>query len=161
LRAALPPPPRPFDETKASLEAAATREAATDAAMPFLVDRFETVLVLAIRGRSAIGYRGHGVPIGDVGTISISLDESSTVQRALDVRRTSILAGASATQDELARRMNTPTPSAAPVLVGGTAIAVIVVGDPIHGFGETERSLLDLNRVTSALADAYGRIAGR
>jgi hypothetical protein len=159
-RTALPPPPPPFEPIREALEQAATRDAATDAVLPFLVGRFEAVLVLAIRGRKAIGYRGSGPSIGEPDPIAVDLDVPSTVQRALDARKTSIQPGTSSAQDELARLLGTAVPSAVPVLVGSNPVAVIVVGDPIHGFGETERSLLDLHRVATALGAAYQRIAG-
>lgn len=161
LRSALPPPPPPFDTTLHALEQATSRDAATEAAIPFLVGRFAAVAVLAIRGRKAIGYRGHGPAMGELDSLAIDLDAPSTVQRALDTRRSAIQAGQSAAQDALAARLGTPTPSAAPIVVAGTVVAVIVVGDPLHGFGETERSLLDLNRLAAALGGAYERIAGR
>ena len=160
LRSALPPPPPAFDTTAHALAQATSRDAATDAAMPFLVGRFAAVAVLAIRGRKAIGYRGHGPTMTEVEAFAIDLDTPSTVQRALDQRRTSIQAGASPAQEALAARLGTPTPSAAPIVVGGSVVAVIVVGDPLHGYGETERSLLELNRLAAALGNAYERITG-
>ena len=43
------------------LEKATTREAATDLVLSYIATRWSAGLVLAVRDKAAIGYRGHGV----------------------------------------------------------------------------------------------------
>jgi hypothetical protein len=156
----LPPPPPSIDQTRAALEQATSRDAATDAAVRYLAGRWRSGIVLAIRGTTAIGYRGHGDAVGKVETISVSVATPSTVQRAIESRRTSIQLVDGTTQEELSRRLGTTSLSAAPVLVAGQVVAVVVVGDPIHGLGDTERSIHELSKLSQLLGAAYERMVG-
>ncbi|MGE5184351.1 MAG: hypothetical protein ACM31C_19915 [Acidobacteriota bacterium] len=156
----LPPPPPTFDQTRSAIERAATRDEATDIVMRFVAGRWVASVVLAIRGDRAIGYRGHGSALGKVETIVVSLAAPSTVQRAIETRRTSIQLVNGPAQDELSRRLGTSSLSAAPVIVREHVVAAIVVGDPIHGLGDTERSIAELGRLAQLLGGAYERVLG-
>jgi hypothetical protein len=90
----------------------------------------------------------------------VSVATPSTVQRAIESRRTSIQLIEGPTQDELSRRLGTTSLSASPVLVAGQVVAVVVVGDPIHGLGDTERSIHELGKLSQLLGVAYERVAG-
>jgi hypothetical protein len=156
----LPPAPPSLDATRSALDQATSRDAATDAAMKFVAGRWRAGLVLALRGTSAVGYRGHGPAIGALHTISVSLADPSTVQRAVETRRTSIQLVNGSAQDELSRRLGTSSLSASPVLLGGQVVAVIAVGDPIHGLGDTERTVGELGKLSQMLGAAYERLSG-
>jgi len=156
----LPPAPPSLDTTRSALDQADSRDAATDVAMKFVAGRWRSGLVLALRGTSAVGYRGHGSSVGSLHTLSVSLADPSTVQRAIETRRTSIQLVNGSAQDELARRLGTSALSASPVLLAGQVVAVIVVGDPIRGLGDTERTVGELCKLTQMLGAAYERLAG-
>ncbi len=142
------------------LEHATTREAATDLVLAYVATRWLTGLVLAIRDKSAIGYRGHGVSMPDL--VSVPLSVPSTVQRAVETKFVSSESPASAAQESLVRALAQPAcPAAAPVLVKGQPVAVIAVGDPIDGGGTVELAAADLGMLAEALGSAYQRILAR
>jgi hypothetical protein len=160
-RTTLPPPPPTIAATSEALELAGSRDDATEAVIRFLAGHWVAGLVLAIREEAAIGYRGHGDAIGQVESLVVSLLSPSTVQRAVETRKTAIQGYTSATQEELARRLGTVSPSASPVLVTGQVVAVIVVGDAIHGkLGDTERALAELGKLAQLLGTAWERVLG-
>jgi hypothetical protein len=139
------------------LEHAMSREAATDLVLAFVATRWRSAIVLAIRDRSAMGYRGHGVTMPEL--VAIPLTVPSTLQRAVESRMVSAETPASAAQDVLVRALESPrTIAAAPVLVGGQPVAVIVAGDPIDT-GTDE--VAELGSLAEALGSAYQRIAAR
>jgi hypothetical protein len=157
----LPPPPPTIAATGEALELAQTRDDATEAVMRFVAGHWVSGAVLAIREDAAIGYRGHGAAIGKAETFVIPLLSPSTVQRAVETKRTSIQGADSHAQSELARRLGTREPCAAPILVRGEVIAVIVVGDTIHGaLGDTERRIAELGRLARMLGTAWERVLG-
>ncbi|HUJ61113.1 MAG TPA: hypothetical protein VLX92_21565 [Kofleriaceae bacterium] len=158
----LPPLPPTLEQTRHVLERATTRDAATDHALAFLAGQWVSSLVLAIRERSAIVYRSHGpVALAKGEPFVVSLTSPSTVQRAVDTRRTAIQQVPGAVQDELARRLGSPSLCAAPVIVHGDPVAAIVVGEPIHALGDVERAIAELGRLAQMLAGAYERFLHR
>jgi GAF domain-containing protein len=142
------------------LEHATTREAATDLVLAYVATRWRSGLVLAIRDKSAIGYRGHGVSMPEL--VSVPLSIASTVQRAVQAKTATAEAPVSAAQDALVRALDGPgSTAAAPVLVGGTPVAVIAVGDPIDEETPPEEVVADLGLLADALGTAYQRIMAR
>ena len=142
------------------LEHATTREAATDLVLAYVATRWRSGLVLAIRDKSAIGYRGHGVSMPEL--VSVPLSIASTVQRAVQAKGATAEAPESPAQDALVRALDDPElTAAAPVLVGGTPVAVIVVGDPIDEETPNEEVVADLGLLADALGTAYQRIMAR
>ena len=142
------------------LEHATTREAATDLVLAYVATRWSTGLVLAIRDKSAIGYRGHGVSMPDL--VSVPLSVPSTVQRAVETKFVSAERPVSPAQEALVRALSEPaTPAAAPVLVKGQPVAVIAVGDPIDRDTTVELAAADLGMLAEALGTAYQRILAR
>lgn len=147
-----------FEMVQIGLERAATREAATDLVLSYVATRWLAGLVLAIRDKAAIGYRGHGVTAPE--TVTVSLGSPSTVQRAVQTKFVSIEAPSGVGQSALVHALNRPkVPAAAPVLVGGQPVAVIAVSDPIDG--PQEIAAADLSMLAEALATAYKRIMSR
>jgi len=139
------------------LEHTQTREGATDLVLAYVATRWRTGLVLAIRDKKAMGYRGHGVEMPEL--VQVPLHIPSTVQRAVETRFVSAEAPDTPAQEALARALSNPkTPAAAPVLVGGAAVAVIVVGDPIDG---DANAAADLAMLAEALGTAYQRLKAR
>ncbi len=139
------------------LEHTQTREGATDLVLAYVATRWRSGLVLAIRDKKAMGYRGHGVSMPEL--VQVPLHIPSTVQRAVDTRFVSADAPATPAQEALVRALEGPSnPAAAPVLVGGVPVAVIVVGDPIDG---DANAAADLAMLAEALGTAYQRIAAR
>jgi hypothetical protein len=144
---------------KIGLEHATTREAATDLVLAYVATRWQTGLVLAIRDRSAIGYRGHGVTAPE--SITLALGAPSTIQHALDSRFVSVQTPQGPAQDQLTRALEGPAhPAAAPVMVKGQPAAVIVVGDTT-GDEDFQIAAADLAMLAEALGTAYQRILGR
>jgi hypothetical protein len=142
------------------LEAATTREAATDLVLSYIATRWSAGLVLAIRDKAAIGYRGHGVAAPEL--VTVSLGSPSTVQRAVQTRFVSIEAPAGVGQSALCHALNKPqAPAAAPIMVGGQPVAVIAVSDPIEGPQARDIAAADLALLAEALGSAYKRIMSR
>ncbi|HEY1558841.1 MAG TPA: hypothetical protein VGF94_28655 [Kofleriaceae bacterium] len=154
----LPSSPPTLDATRDALERATSRDEATDAAMAYVAGSWHAGLVVAIRDGRAIGYRGHGPGIGAIDTLAIELGEASTLRRAVESKRTSIHLVDSPAQRELAKRLGSMSLAAAPVVLGSKVIAAIVVGEPIQGFGETERWIGELGRLAQLLGKAYQRL---
>lgn len=143
-----------------SLEQAETREAATDVALEYIATRWHTGLVLAIRDRAAIGYRGHRVVAPE--SVTVSLGSPSTVQRAVQTRFVSVEAPNGVGQSSLIHALNgSRTPAAAPIMVGGQPVAVIAVGDPLEGPAARDLAAADLATLAEALGTAYARIMAR
>jgi len=155
------PPPPTISATSEALELAPTRDDATEAAARFMTGHWNAWLALAIRDEAAIGYRGHGASIGTVEGLVVPLLTPSTVQKAVETKRTAIVPHASSTQDELVRRLGSQMPAAAPVLVQGNVVAVLVVGDPIDGrFKDEEAATAELGRLAQLLGTAWARVMG-
>jgi hypothetical protein len=128
--------------------------------LAFIAQRWHVGLVLAIRDRTAIGYRGHGVATPEL--VTVSLGSPSTVQRAVQTRSVSIETPSGVGQSALAHALASPAaPAAAPVLVGGQPVAVIAVGDPIEGPKARDLAAADLAVLAEALGGAYARILAR
>jgi hypothetical protein len=65
-------------------------------------------------------------------------------------------------QTTLSHALNGPTsPAAAPVVVDGTAVAVIAVSDPLDGPQARDIAAADLAMLAEALGSAYKRIMSR
>ncbi len=147
-----------FEMVQIGLERAPTREAATDLVLSYVATKWGAGLVLAIRDKAAIGYRGHGVVAPE--SVTVSLGSPSTVQRAVQTRSVSIEAPAGVGQSALLHALNRPKmPAAAPILVAGQPVAVIAVSDPLDG--PQEIAAADLTMLAEALGAAYKRIMSR
>jgi hypothetical protein len=149
-----------LESLQRSLEGAETREAATDAALAYVATRWHSGLVLGLRDRAAIGYRGHRVVAPE--SVTVSLGSPSTVQRAVHTRFVSVEAPTGVGQSALTHALGgSRTPAAAPIMVGGQPIAVIAVGDPLDGPGARDLAAADLAKLAEALGTAYTRIMAR
>jgi len=152
--------PMSLASTNVGLEHASSREAATDLVLAFVGTRWRSGLVLAIRDRSALGYRGHGVTMPDL--VSIPLQLPSVLQRAVETRAVSTEVIQSPAQEVLMRALGGPSiPIAAPVIVGGTPVAAIVVGDALDGQSAIRAAATELGMLAEALGKAYQRVALR
>ncbi len=140
------PAPRPsaptLDVTRLALDRATSRDAATDHAVAYIAGRWAVGLVLAVRGETLVGYRGHGKS-----SDGIALPMSALLRHVVDTKRT-----ATASEPDLARLLDAPQVTVAPVLVGGHVVALIAVGKPI---GDDPADPGDL---AQALGRAYERI---
>ncbi len=155
-----PTRPMTFESLQLSLDNASTRESATDLVLSFVATRWAAGLVLAIRDRAAIGYRGHAVDAPE--SVTVSLGSPSTVQRAVQTRFVSVEAPAGVGQSTLTHALGGPSsPAAAPVVVAGQAVAVIAVGDPLDGAQARDSAAADLAMLAEALGGAYKRILSR
>ena len=144
-----------IDATKRALEQAATRDAASDVAMSFVAGRWRTGAIIVIRDGTAIGYRGHG--IADLAELHLPLRLASTIQRAIETKRPATTSPPSPAQDQLVSVMKSAAITAAPVVVGDNAIAVIAVGESILGAADTSAPA-ELAQLALALGAAYDRI---
>lgn len=153
-------PRRSLDEVRADLSRASSREAATDIVIAYVATRWTTGLVLAVRERAAIGYRGHRVIAPE--TVTVSLGSPSTLQRAVQTRATSVEMPSGVGQSALIHALGAPSaPAVAPVLVRGQPIAVLAVGDPLEGASTRDEAVADLAQLAEALGAAYVRfVAG-
>jgi hypothetical protein len=143
---------------QAGLDQATTREAATDVVLSYVSTRWLAALVFAVRDKTAMGYRGYRVIAPE--SITLPLTSPSTVQAAVESRAVSAQRPSGVAQDTLARALSGPSnPAAAPVLVGGKAVAVLAVGDPVEG--DLANVVRDLETLTMALGSAYARILAR
>lgn len=133
-RAPTAPPRVTLDVVKSALERATGRDSATDAIMGFIAGHWTAGLVLALRDGSAVGYRGHNVKLPE--TVRLPFGPADTLARALRPA----LAGATA-------------PVVAPVLVKGSPVAAIAVGDPL---GEVDGAAL--RKLAELLGRAYERL---
>lgn len=142
------------------LEHATTREAATDLVLAYVATRWRTGLVLIVRDKSAVGFRGHGVSMPDL--VSVPLSVPSTIQVAVETRFVSAAAPESPAQSALVNALDNPaSPAAAPVVVNGQSVAVIAVGDPIDSESTVELAAADLGQLAEALGSAYTRLLAR
>lgn len=155
-RGVLPPAAPTISASRTALGRSESRDAATDAAMAFVAGRWRSAALVAVRGASAIGYRGHGV--ASIADLELPLDDNSTIGRVVASKQVLTAVLAAGALDPLGRALNMPaTLAAAPVLVGGDVIAVIAVGDSIHGIADTA-AVDELGVLAIALGDAYERI---
>jgi hypothetical protein len=155
-----PTRPTTLEALQLALDRAATREIATDLVLAYIATRWVAGLVLAIRERSAIGYRGHAVDAPE--SVTVSLGSPSTVQRAVQTRSVSVEAPSGVGQATLTHALSGPTaPAAAPVIVGGQPVAVIAVGDPLDGAQARDTAAADLARIAEALGNTYKRFMSR
>lgn len=154
-------PARPTLATlQRTLEEAQTREAATDAALAYVATRWHSGLVLGLRDRAAIGYRGHRVVAPE--SVTVSLGSPSTVQRAVQTRFVSVETPTGVGQSALTHALGgSRTPAAAPIMVRGQPVAVIAVGDPLEGAAARDLAAGDLAKLAEALGTAYTRILTR
>ncbi len=156
--------PANLPDTLAALGAVKTRDAATAAAMRFAQGRWRAALLLQVKEKSALGEAGHGSLLGEdvVAGLAIPLAAPSIVALALERRSltTTVPPDDSPVQDRLDRLLGMPRfPAAAPILLGGYPAFVLVIGDPIAD--DTDAATSDLDRVATALASAYARVAGQ
>jgi hypothetical protein len=150
-----PTRPMSLELMSVGLDSAPNREAATDLVLAYVATRWECGLVLAIRDKAAIGYRGHAVSAPEL--VTVSLGSPSTVQRAFQTRDVSLETPAGVGQSALKHALNNAkAPAAAPILVAGQPVAILAVGDPIGGHDHGELKVL-----ADALGAAYQRIHAR
>lgn len=128
------PPKVTLDIVKVALDRATGRDAATDAVMGFIAGHWNAGLVLAIKDGSAVGHRGHNVKLPE--TVRVPYGPLPNLSRALRPALS-----------------NPTSPTIAPVLVKGTPVAVIAVGDPL---GEIDGAAL--GKLAELLARAYERL---
>jgi len=149
-----------LDATHEGLRQAQSREAATDLVLEYVATRWSAGLVLALRERAAIGYRGYRVIAPE--SVTVSLGSPSTVQRAVQTRFVSVESPNGVGQSTLIYALGgSCVPAAAPILVGGQPVAVIAVGDPIDGPSARDGAAADLATLAEALGTAYARIMTR
>jgi hypothetical protein len=155
-----PMTPITLESLSERLADATTREAATDLVLSYVATRWSAGLVLAIRDKTASGYRGHGVEAPE--TVTVSLGSPSTVQRAVQTRFVSIESPSGVGQSALTHALKgTRVPAAAPVVVNGHPVAVIAVSDPLEGPHARDMAAADLAQCAEALGSAYKRIMSR
>ncbi|MEO8706256.1 MAG: hypothetical protein ABI867_39870, partial [Kofleriaceae bacterium] len=153
------PQPMTIDDAIDAIDAATTRDAATDVAMRFAHGRWAAALLLMIKEGAALGHRGHGAQLSAdaVDAVAIPLTAPSIVKVAHDTRRlaTEPPPGAGAIHERLVRLLGSArTAMAIPISIAGRVACVLAVGDAI-GAGHAAR---DLDRLAGALADAYSRV---
>jgi hypothetical protein len=152
------PPPVSLATTRQALDAATTREAATSLVMAFLVGRWQSAIVFAVRASTAIGYRQHNATLtGDISRLAVPLSLPSTIQRAVSSKQPSTMVAETTAQEQLARVLGNPaTITAAPVVVANHVVAVIATGVPVRGAGD-RMAATELAELAETLGAAYER----
>lgn len=154
--AAMPPVAQTLATTRAALAFADSRDSATDVAMTFISGRWRSAVIVAVRGTSAIGYRGHAVP--GVAEVELALDPTTAIGTVVATKQPFTLGAASVATDPLGRVLNRPTMIAvAPVVVAGNVIAAIAAGDSAHGASDPA-AIDELTGIATALGETYERI---
>jgi len=148
--------PMSIDMMSVGLEHTPTRESASDLVLAYVATKWITALVLVIDDGTANGFRGHGA---SPDMVEIPVDMPSTLQRAVETKGVATDMPASAAQSSLRNALERPMVlAAAPILVNGKVVAVIVVGDLIDKSGDATG---DLGMLADALSTAFTRIAAR
>jgi hypothetical protein len=156
--------------TRASRPAIATRgsidvpsvEQLLDKAIQVAAERWQAVLLLSIKGRLALGHRGHGSQLGEdvVRGVAIPLAQASIIKAAFETGRivTKIPDETGAVQDRLERLLSMPRfPAAMPIATGGSVTFILAVGDPIAG--APDAAARELERLGNEFAAALARLA--
>jgi hypothetical protein len=136
-RAPSTPPKMTLDIVKVALDRASGRDAAADAVMGFIAGNWNAGLVLVIRDGSAVGHRGHNVKLPE--TVRVPFGPAANLAKALR-----------------AALANAAVPVVVPVLVKGTPVAAIAVGDPL---GDVDTSAL--GKLAELLGRAYERMVNQ
>ncbi len=145
-----------------ALAHATTRDAANTIAADYMATRWTAGIVFSIRGKDALAIRGHGQALPLVATMTVPLHVPSIVQRAAQLRRISFYAAASPIENAVLRWLGNPSSvAAAPVVVGGNVVAVLVVGDSVHGADDARQATEDLHELAVGLGAARARVAHR
>lgn len=169
-KAGAPPPP---DDGLASGTVVPTRasrpaievpsvEQLLDKAIHVAAERWQAVLLLSIKGRLALGHRGHGSQLGEdvVRGVAIPLNQASIIKAAFETGKlvTTIPDDTGAVQDRLERLLSMPRfPAAMPIATGGSVTFILVVGDPIAG--APDAAARELERLGNEFAAALARLA--
>jgi hypothetical protein len=158
-----PEPPRRASITKdlagplAQLLRAEDRDAAEHHAIELATRWWQAALLVHVAEGAALGRCGTGGRLGAADGIILPIDEPSTMQVAYATRGATIKAPGGDIQDRLTALLGDPTgPAAAPVLVGGAVVAVLVVGDPAAP--ELRNPLGKLTALADALGVVYERL---
>ena len=125
-------------------------------------ERWQAVLLLSIKGRLALGHRGHGSQLGEdvVRGVAIPLNQPSIIQAAFETGRivTTIPDETGAVQGRLERLLSMPRfPAAMPIATGGSVTFILTVGDPV--VGEPDAAARELERLGTEFAAALARFA--
>jgi hypothetical protein len=135
-RASTVPPRVTIDVVKLALDRASGRETATDTAVGFLAGHWSAALVLVIKEGSALGYRAHNVKLPE--TVRVPFGPLATMARALKPA------------------LGASSPIIQAVVIKGTPVAAIAVGDPL---GDAEEAAALLPRLAELLGKTYERLA--
>ncbi|MDX2088014.1 MAG: hypothetical protein SFX73_09195 [Kofleriaceae bacterium] len=169
-KAGAPPPPDdglasgtvvPTRASRPSIEVPSV-EQLLDKAIKVAAERWQAVLLLSIKGRLALGHRGHGSQLGEdvVRGVAIPLNQPSIVQAAFETGRlvTTIPDETGAVQGRLERLLSMPRfPAAMPIATGGSVTFILAVGDPV--VGEPDAAARELERLGTEFAAALARFA--
>ncbi len=168
--AAAPIPPRAttrtapaahtLTEALVALEAATSRDAATEIAMTFAARRWRSAALFTIEEGNAKGHQGHGTvpPAVAVQSIAIPLAGRSILRAAHDVpdtvARPPVETGP--IEERIHRLLGCPTTPMAFAIAAGTDVAgILVVGDPTDTAADAST---DLEHLGVGLGDAYARV---
>jgi hypothetical protein len=126
--------------------------------MSYAAQRWTSSLLVRIDHDMALGQRGHGDNIGAIEAITMPLTVPSLISVAVQTKHTATDAPNSPVQRHLRSLLGDASrPLAAPIESRGVVRAVLVVGDATEGIHRD--SVVELDRLTDALAAAYDRFA--
>ncbi len=146
-----------LDGTLEQIDRAINRASAEQHAMMFASRRWNASLLVTVSDGVLLGRRGHGAKLGSVDSIILPTDAPSILQVAYATGAATSVAPDSAVQRRLTELLgNARAPAAAPILVGGTPVAVIAVGDTATH--ELKNPLVKLAALADALGAAYERL---
>jgi hypothetical protein len=136
------------------IEAAGNYDKAISRALDFIALRWRSALLLEIEGTDAIGMAHHRVDVDPVESIVLNVESPSSLQVAYGMRASTTRRPLGPVQDRLTTLLGTIS-AAAPVMVRGKVMAVLVVGATVP---ETPRDgTADLEKLVDALGAAFAR----
>ena len=125
--------------------------------MTFCAARWRASLLLEVEDTTAGGLAKHNVDVDPVDSILLSIESPSTMQVAVGTRAATTKRPLGPVQDRLTTLLGTIS-GAAPIMVGGKPIAVLVVGAALP---ETPKDpTADLDKLADTLGAAFARHPG-
>jgi hypothetical protein len=136
------------------IEAAGNYDKAISRALDFVALRWRSALLLEVEGTDAVGMAQHRVDVDPVESIVLNIESPSSLQVAYGMRATTTKRPLGPVQDRLTTLLGTIS-AAAPVIVRGKVMAVLVVGATVPD--TPKDGTADLEKLVDALGAAFAR----
>jgi hypothetical protein len=137
-----------------TIDGAGSRDLAIRHLLTYCAARWRAVLLLEVEDGTATGLAKHNVDVDPVESILLSAESPSTMQVAVGTRAATTKRPLGPVQDRLTTLLGTLS-GAAPIMVAGRPVAILVVGAPMPETPKDPTS--DLDKVADALGAAFTR----